>query len=306
MMHPSEHRVAIILVNWNGYELTKACLQSIRSVETVPHTLIVVDNNSDDRSGEKLKSAFPEIQLIQLPTNTGFTGGNNIGIDWALQNNFDYILLLNNDTLIYTDFLLPMIKFLDENADYAGAQPKILLAKNRNIIWNAGGSYLNYFGSTSSIGIGEKDLGQYDDEKDTAWITGCAFLVRSTVVKEIGKLDDRFFAYYEDVDWSLRMKKKGYKLRYLPKAQILHVVAGSSIGKSTKQGNVPAKIHFYRIRNHLFLIRKHANPLAFILSYAYQTIKNTAFVFYFLVNLKFEKLQAVIKGHVVGSFSRLD
>jgi GT2 family glycosyltransferase len=129
-------------------------------------------------------------------------------------------------------------------------------------------------------------------------------MVKSAVIHKSGMLDDRFFAYYEDVEWSLRIQKNGYKLRYIPKSKIYHVAGGSSKKIKTKEGVVPPIIHFYRTRNHLFLIRKHANPLSFILSLFYQTLRNIAFIFYLGIRGRFKKVNAILKGQVSGLFDK--
>lgn len=300
----SPPKVAIILVNWNGYDLTRACLESLKELHYANFQTVLVDNGSVDGSGEKLKTEFPEITLLSSLENIGFTGGNNLGIQWALDHLFDQVLLLNNDTLVEPDFLNPLVSFLEQNPDYGAVQPKIMLEAERDKLWNAGGGYFRWLEMTWSIGIGQLDEGQFDQEKDTPWITGCAFLVRSAVIRQAGMLDNRFFAYYEDVDWSFRIKKSGFRLRYLPQSKIYHVAGGASKKTKTKEGIVPPIIHFYRTRNHLFFIRTHSNPISFGLSLIYQTLRNAAFILYLGLNGRFQKVTAILKGHYVGLFSK--
>ena len=157
---------------------------------------------------------------------------------------------------------------------------------------------------TWSIGLGQLDEGQFDQEKDTPWITGCAILVRSVVIRQVGMLDNRFFAYYEDVEWSFRIKKSGFRLRYLPQSKIYHVAGGSSKKIKTTEGVVPPILHYYRTRNHLFLIRSHSNPVSFVLSLLYQTLKNAAFILYLGLRGRFQKVNAILKGHYEGLFSK--
>jgi GT2 family glycosyltransferase len=297
-------KVAIIIVNWNGYDLTKACLESLNELQYSNFQVVVVDNGSVDGSGEKLKTEFPDITLLTSPDNIGFTGGNNLGMQWALDHFFDQVLLLNNDTLVEPAFLDPLVTFLEQNPDYGAVQPKIMLEAERDKLWNAGGGYFKWLEMTWSIGTGQLDEGQFDQEKDTPWITGCAILVRSDVIRMAGMLDNRFFAYYEDVEWSFRIKKSGFLLRYLPQSKIYHVAGGSSKKIKTKEGIVPPIIHFYRTRNHLFLIRSHSNPLSFGLSLIYQTLRNAAFMLYLGFNSRFQKVNAILKGQYVGLFSK--
>lgn len=296
--------VAILIINWNGYALTKDCLESLKALDYGNFKTVLVDNGSIDGSGEKLKNEFPEIELLASPENLGFTGGNNLGLQWVLDHLFDYVLLLNNDTVVEPGFLDPLVSFLEQNPDYGAVQPKIMLEAERDKIWNAGGGYFKWLEMTWSVGIGKTDEGQFDQEKDTPWITGCAMLIRSAIIRKAGLLDNRFFAYYEDVEWSFRIKKSGFKLRYLPQSKIFHVAGGSSKKIKTKEGIVPPIIHYYRTRNHLFLIRKHANPLSFVLSLLYQTAKNASFILYLGLNGRFQKVKAILKGHVEGLFSK--
>ena len=297
-------KVAILLVNWNGYALTKACLESLKEVQYSNFQTILVDNGSRDGSGERLKSEFSEIELLTSPENIGFTGGNNLGIQWALDHAYDQVLLLNNDTLVEPDFLDPLVSFLEQNTDYGAVQPKIMFEAERDKLWNAGGGYFKGLEMTWSIGSGKTDEGQFDQEKDTPWITGCAILVRAEAIRQAGMLDNRFFAYYEDVEWSFRIKKSGFRLRYLPQSKIYHVAGGSSKKIKTKEGVIPPILHYYRTRNHLFLIRSHSNPVTFVLSLFYQTLKNASFILYLGLNGRFQKVNAILKGHYEGLFSK--
>ncbi len=296
--------VAIILVNWNGYGLTKACLNSLSRLAYDNFSIILIDNGSEDASGQRLKSEFPEVIYLQNDQNLGFTGGNNVGITYALEHGFDYVLLLNNDTVVDPGFLTPMVSFLERNPQYGAAQPKILYEGRKDTLWNAGGGYFKWLQMTWSIGIGQKDEGQFDLEKDTHWITGCCFLVKQSCIREIGLLNEDYFAYYEDVDWSFRMREKGFRLRYIPSSVIYHVAGASSIARQkSKEGNVQPIVHFYRIRNHLFLIRRHGNVLSFTLSLIYQSVKNLLFTLFFITRGRMGKARAVCKGYKEGLFS---
>src|SRR5690606_13957987 len=151
---------------------------------------------------------------------------------------------------------------------------------------------------TWSIGIGQKDEGQFNQENNTPWITGCCFLAKASCIRKVGLLDDDYFAYYEDVDWSFRMREQGFDLRYIPSSVIYHVAGASSISKQkTKEGIVNPIVHFYRIRNHLFLIRRHGNMASFTLSLAYQSIKNSLFMLFFIIRGRTEKARAVRRGY---------
>jgi GT2 family glycosyltransferase len=302
----SKKTVAIIVVNWNGFAFTKACLSSLRKINYPNFQVLLIDNASIRPEGEDLKREFPEIHLIQANSNLGFTGGNNLGIRHAMSQGFDYVLLLNNDTVVEPDFLDGLVHFLDINPSYAAVQPKIRFALDKNKIWNAGGGYFKPLEMSWSVGIGKKDEGQFDVARNIPWITGCAILVKSDAIREAGMLDEDFFAYYEDVEWSFRFRKKDLKLFYLPQSIIYHVAGASSKLKKTKEGKVSPIVHYLRTRNHLYLIRKHGTPFSFALSLIYQSLRNAAFVVFLLLRGRTKKAKAILAGHKMGLFGKIN
>ena len=294
--------LAIIIVNWNGYQYSKSCLLSLRDLKYQSYEIILVDNGSADKSGDRLKEEFPEVRLISLKTNTGFTGGNNAGIEYALKAKKDLIMLLNNDTVVTPDFADILVKRLESNEKGGAVQPKIMFNKERSIIWNGGTKFSKIWFTTKTIGLGQKDNGQHDLVKDVPWITGCCFLVRSSVIKEVGTLDNHYFAYYEDVDWSFRIKRAGYKLIYEPSALIFHEVGKANENmESFGEGNLSPFSHYVNMRNHIFVIRKHAKGIAWATSFLYQFYKLFGYSLYFLFRGRFKKLKASIRGFYDGA-----
>lgn len=293
--------VAIILVNWNGYEFTSACINSLLKISYPNYKIILVDNGSQDKSGTRLKKEFDDITLISLKENLGFCGGNNAGMRYAVQNNYDYCLLLNNDTETEAQFLEHLVEGLNKNPKCAAIQPKIYYMHNKQLLWNAGGLYNSHLGIPSTIGLNKKNKPLYDESRFTDWITGCCILIKTSVIKEIGLLDEQFFAYFEDVDWSLRMRKAGYKLLYEPRSVIYHVAGASSkSSEKNKEGKLNPIIHYYNVRNHLYLIRKHSKGLNRISSFTFQFLKIIAYSLYFSIRLRFKKLKFALKGFKDG------
>lgn len=289
--------VAIIIINWNSFEFTSQCLHSLASISYRNVEIIVVDNASTDKSGEKLKDKYPEITLFTNIENLGFTGGNNKGIQYALNEGKDYVMLLNNDTVVTESFIEPLIASIDTDAKAGAVQPKILYNKVRTLLWNAGGTFNKYFSQTKTIGEGETDLGQYDQAGETEWITGCCFLVKSEVVRKVGLLDDKFFIYFEDADWSFKIKQLGMKMLYEPTSKIYHE-AGMSDNNREKhnEGNVSPFSHYMGVRNHLYFTRRYAKGAYFLTSFIYQIIKISGYCLYFLVRGRFVKLKYSIRG----------
>ena len=231
----SKPKIAIILVNWNGYEYTKYCILSlIKCKNTLNYKIIVVDNNSSDLSVDKLKKQFPRIKYIRNNFNIGFTGANNVGIKWSLENNFEYIALLNNDTEVEPDFLDHLISPFKEDPSVGAVQPLILQHKRKNIVWNGGGQIDYSFGRFLNVNKGV-DKNQIKQIQNIDWITGCCVLIKSEVINKVGLLDNFFFVYFEDVDWSLRIRKSGYKLFLQTKSIVYHHEGMSWISAKKKQ-----------------------------------------------------------------------
>ncbi|WP_339606267.1 glycosyltransferase family 2 protein [uncultured Roseivirga sp.] len=293
----SSPSLAIIIVNWNSFNVTKNCLESLRQLEYSNFEVIVVDNGSNDDSLVLLKSSFPEVTVLENGENLGFTGGNNTGIKYALDSEKDLIMLLNNDTIVTPDFAMILVETLLNDNTLGAVQPKIMYNQEKDVIWNAGGFFNSFFSLSKTRGLDQKDEGQYDKPIDVDWITGCCFLVKSSVVKQIGLLDDKFFIYYEDSDWSFKIKKLGYRLRFEPKSKIYHEVGMSNQNrKDHNEGNVSPFTHYMVVRNHLFMVRRYAKGINKIGSWGNQVLKISGYIGYFILRRRFVKLKFVIKG----------
>lgn len=289
--------LAIVIVNWNSFQVTANCLESLRVLDYPDFEVIVVDNGSEDDSVTRFKSDFPEVTLLQNPENRGFTGGNNSGIQYALDKDVDLIMLLNNDTIITPTFTGVLVERLIADQSIGAIQPKIMYNQERDVIWNAGGFFNAFFFLSKTRGLNEKDKGQYDQPIDVDWITGCCFLIRSQVVRQIGLLDDKFFIYYEDSDWSFKIRNSGLRMCYEPKAVIFHEVGKSNENrKGHNEGNVSPFTHYMVVRNHLYMVRRYAKGINRIGAWSNQFIRISTFIAYFILRRRFTKLKFVIKG----------
>ncbi len=265
MRQRDHQRIGIIIVNWNGKRDTIACLESLKLIRTPVSELsvIVVDNGSSDDSVEVIRRTNPWVTVLPAGKNLGFTGGNNIGIAYALSREADFIWLLNNDTIVEKNVLSFLPVFDDPSVGACGS--KIYFAKGHEyhhdrytagergrVIWYAGGKvdWKNMY--ATHRGVDEVDHGQYNRPGETQFITGCSFVVRASVVTKVGMLDDRFYLYLEDLDWSLRIQHAGWKTMYAPESVVWHVNAGSS----GRPGN---PLHeYYFTRNRLLIGAKYA------------------------------------------------
>ena len=296
-----EPKIAIIIINWNTYHLTFNCLKSLEACTYKNKTVFFVDNGSKDGSGDKIALEFSEINYIKNNKNEGFTGANNKALKVILKQNFDYVLLLNNDTEVKPDFLSLMQASMDSDNNLAATQPLILDFPNKNTIWNAGGSFNTFFGLSKTRCKGMTYKPNLKIETLTEWISGCCILVKIAVVKEVGLLDNRFFAYFEDVDWSIRMTNLGYKLGVVPKSIIYHHSSGSTKrNNTTNEGNLSPYAHYLNVRNHIYLIKKHNFLFNSLGSGIYQIIKITSYSTYFILRGRFSKFKIVWCGLLDG------
>ena len=296
-----EPKIAIIIINWNTYQLTYNCLKSLELCTYKNKSIFFVDNGSNDESGDKIALEFPQINCIYNQKNEGFTGANNKALKVILKQNFDYVLLLNNDTEVKPDFLSLMQASMDSDNNLAATQPLILDFPNKNTIWNAGGSFNTFFGLSKTRYKGIIYKPNLKIETLTEWISGCCILVKIAVVKEVGLLDNRFFAYFEDVDWSIRMTNLGYKLGVVPKSIIYHHSSGSTKkNNTTNEGNLSPYAHYLNVRNHIYLIKKHNFLFNSLGSWIYQIIKITSYSTYFILRGRFSKFRIVWCGLLDG------
>lgn len=295
-----EPKIAIIIINWNTFQLTFNCLKSLEACSYNNKSIFLVDNGSIDGSGDKIALEFPEVNYIKNEKNEGFTGANNLALKAILEQDFDYVLLLNNDTEVKPNFLSLLEAKMDSDNKLAATQPLILNFKNKDTIWNAGGSFNTFFGLTKTRLKGMIFNPQLNIETSTQWITGCCILVKTSVVKQVGLLDNRFFAYFEDVDWSIRMTNLGYELAVVPESIIYHHTSGSTKkNNASNEGNLSPYAHFLNVRNHIYLIKKHTffNTLG---SWIYQIVKIFTFSIYFILRGRFVKFKMVWRGLFEG------
>ncbi|MFC3416605.1 glycosyltransferase family 2 protein [Algoriphagus hitonicola] len=285
--------VAIILVNWNGLKFTRACLQSLQKVDFPSFRVIVVDNASEENEGENLKVDFPEIILIQNQENLGFSGGNNVGIRKALEMGFSHIMLLNNDTVVEPEFLGKMVLKMKESEQIGVVQPVICFLENPNKIWSAGGKWEPHLSRAITLGD-RKLLENYSlSDKEIDWATGCCMLIRREAILDAGLLQEQYFAYFEDVEWSLRFRAKSWEIHLASQAKIYHE-AGASSKKKHAEGTLSPRVFYFHVRNQLFLIRStHRFPFP---AFGYHLGRFSFWMIYFLIRGRFQKLKAVAKG----------
>ena len=261
-------KLFIIVLNFNGENLTVDCLESLKGIECKKNckvTTVVVDNNSQGGSLKIIKKMFPQVLLIYNKKNLGWSGGNNVGIKYALRHRADCVLLLNNDVLIAERSVEHLLEVLYSKLEIGIVGPKSYYSEKKKIIADAGGVIKKHRFFGINRGNDEMDIGQYDKVVPVDFVCGAAMMIKSEVFKKIGLFDDRFFLYYEDADFCQRAKKKGFDSVFVPDSIIYHSVGAT--------GKIGSPLHnYYTTRNHLLFMEKYA-PLKIRLKEVFRTPK---------------------------------
>lgn len=251
------NKVAIILINYNGLEDTLECIKSIELSNYKNYKVIVVDNNSKKDEGKIIKENCKQVKVINSKDNLGFSGGNNLGIKYAIDNHFDKILLLNNDTIIDSDMIENLLKYSNASTIVA---PKMYYYSDKNVIWYGGGYISKLTGNAYHYQMNCEDQND-KDIKECTFATGCCMMIDSKIIQKYGYLSEEYFMYCEDTDYCLRLLKNNINIIYNPKAVLWHKISKSTGGKLSPFSA------YYMTRNRLIYIKKFKNyfyPTAYI------------------------------------------
>ncbi|MBM2840013.1 MAG: hypothetical protein HW412_541 [Bacteroidetes bacterium] len=227
---PSQPLVFIIIVNWNGRDITLDCLDSLSRISYKNAKTVIVDNASSDGSVDAIRSRFPAVEVLEMKSNLKFAGGTNVGIRHALDRGGEMFLLLNNDTTVDPEFLSRMVDRMSSTPSIGMVGPKIYYYDNPNRIWFAGGTLSMWTGTMKHVGIREIDNGKYDISKEIEYTTGCCILASREVIEKVGMFDESFSMYTEDAEWCMRVRRAEYSIVYEPKAKVWHKLSISSGG----------------------------------------------------------------------------
>lgn len=239
--------VTAIVLNWCNEGETAACLESLAASTHAPLTILLVDNGSPDGSGDRLHERFPALPYLQTGQNYGYAGGMNRGIQWALAHGADFVLILNDDTVVDPECIRGLVRAIDESGA-AVSVPQILYFDDPQRVWYAGGR----ISRTRALGVHLRENRPSDPGQTRApisFVCGCCFLIRADVARVTGGFDESFFAYVEDVELSVRLSRAGYHMVYEPSARVLH-----RVGMATEP--TPFQIR-QRDRNRRRLVAKH-------------------------------------------------
>lgn len=292
--------VAAVVLNWNNYDDTRACVESLQSLNPGTEHIVVVDNGSIDGSGERIDEEFSDVEVQFTGENLGFAGGMNAGIEYALDTAVDYLWLLNNDVVFWEkDVLTSLCTTLDRHDDVAGVSPLIREYPETDDVW-----FWRGFVDWNRRYAAHDPPGEFEPEAigefvSNDYITCCAFLVRASLVKQHGGFPTNYFLYYEDVDFCTRLREEGYRLLTVTDAVVHHRVSASS---GSAIGPIPA---YYLARNRVLFARRFNEKVgdAFYLWYALGILDRLK---WYALYREWESITALLHGVIDGLRGRTE
>lgn len=248
-------KVSLVVIHWNQERLTTETIHSLKQIRYPAYEILLVDNGSDDGSGNVIGQRFPDIRMVRSDVNLGYTGGANLGMVDALSHGADYVFVLNNDIEVEPDILNELIAAMASSSfPRAGmAAPTIYFHDTSHVIWYGGGECDPATGIARHTDFGKTDNLSAKSPTPCTFINGCAMFIPREVIDTVGLLDTSYFHTGEDVDYSIRVKRAGYTLLMVPNARLWHKV------RSSMGGNVPSnpRYNYYEFRNRLLIYKKY-------------------------------------------------
>lgn len=284
-------KVSIILLNYNGAEDTIACLQSLRGIYYNNYNIVIVDNASTDDSvkrihhylqsqslvfnfyrspNEAMQSQLSqtEFTLLQTEYNGGYGYGNNIGIRYALKHGAEYVLVLNNDTVVDPGFLKPMVQMCEADDTIGIASGKIYFYDRPDVFWFNGGKFNSLTSRIEHICFNKEDTGQKPPEENT-FITGCMWLIPGRMFEKVGFITEEYFMYVEDIEYCYRVLKQGFTLKVSEKSRIWHKIGGATDSQLS-----PFSVYMMS-RNLVIFIKLHFTVFRFCIAMTYTFISRS-------------------------------
>jgi len=243
-------KVAVIMINYNGFSDTRECLESLYATVYPSYRVFLIDNGSSNHEADKLEELYGQsVTLIRSAMNLGFAGGNNAGILAALESfDPDYYLFLNNDTTVDPEFIDHLVAAAEVNPEVGALVGKIKLYNDPTKIESTGLNFSWWRGQSYRRSFRSYDIG-HDIIKDVDGASTNDFMVSRQAVQDVGLFDNDFFIYHDDIDYCIRLKQAGYRILFVPASRIYH-----KVGASTKSSGIA---YYYLARNNLKLMRKH-------------------------------------------------
>ena len=253
-------KVLVVLVNWNGWADTIECLESCSSLAYPNYELVVVDNGSTDDSVERITGHSPATRIICTGVNLGFAGANNVAIREALDRDFGFVWLLNNDTAVDSAALGALVETAEADPTVGVVGSKIYYHSQPDVLWFAGGFINRTKGYAYHRGAEETDVGQYDVAGPVEYVTGASMLVRVDAIRQVGVMAESYFLYWEEADWNARIARAGWRTIYQPRSIVWH-----KVGRSTGNEDNPVRAR-YNGRNRILYFQRNQPARAFLVT----------------------------------------
>lgn len=245
--------VYVLVINWNGMEHLQVCFESLQKTTYENAFFVLVDNDSNDDSVKYVEENFrtdKRVSVLKAPENLGWSKGNNFGIEWALDQGADYVLLWNNDTWTHKDAIANLVESAEKDGEIGALSPKLLMFETPNIL-NSLGIELSTIGSSWDLGIGRRDSDQWKGPREILGVCGAAMFLRSSTLKITGLLPDDYEIYLDDLDLCLRIWNAGFSIQSCPSAVVYH-----KFSATTGEGEWARKKYFLNTRNRLKIIQR--------------------------------------------------
>jgi GT2 family glycosyltransferase len=286
-------KVAVVILNYNGKHFLQKFLPSVL-LYSKGCEIVVADNKSTDGSIDYLQNHFPEVNLIRLVRNEGFSKGYNLALE---KIEATYYILLNSDVEVTPHWIDPLIRLMDSNENIAACQSKIKSYHHKHMFEYAGaaGGFIDEYGYPFCRGrlfdVLENDHGQYNDNREIFWATGACMAVRSDIYWQMGGLDEHFFAHMEEIDLCWRMKNAGYSIMYCGESTVYHV------GGGTLPVTNPKKTYL-NFRNGIVLLYKNLPAEKLWSTIFIRLLLDGIAAIRFLIGFSFKNFIAVLRAHV--------
>lgn len=268
---PRHPRVAVIVVHYNGEDVSRLALASLSNMTYANFELVLLDNGSTDGSGERLRQAFPAVTHLRFEPNAGASAGYAHGLAWGIARGFDHVLLLNNDLEVEPSLLDELVAVMEREPRIGCVGPKTYYHGERPYLWSAGGDLRFREAVTRERGMGDADRGQYERDEEVGYVNGCAILIRREAALAAGNWDPLFFICVDDADFCTRVKAAGFQCWYAHRAVVDHMVSRTT-------GGYTAGRNFRLGRSTGIYVRRYANrwqKLRFALFTALATVAAT-------------------------------
>jgi len=285
-------RVIAVVLNWCNEHDTKACVDSLAAQDYPALGVLLVDNGSPDGSGPRLHARYPNVGYLQTGQNLGYAGGNNRGMKQAVDEGAEYVLVVNNDTVLEKSCVRELVQAVRGEEGVGAVGAKILRYDAPDRIWFGGGEFDRMRAIGRHVAENLVDANPAErDVRDVGFLTGCCLLIPAETLRTVGVFRDDFFAYGEDVEFCLRVTRKGLRLVYAPAARLKHRVPPVGALPS------PMQIRF-RDRNRRRIVRLHYGALDTVLFSVWFYPTRVALIVRYALQGEVERVRGVMKGMV--------